>query len=64
MNSPSSKLGQILVGAADVDDPDLGPGTQIAEGHFVHEDRLAGTGQRRDGKIVVAARVVEEIEAR
>ena len=60
---PVQKLGQIAVGAADVDDPDLGPGAQIAEGHFVHEDRLAGTGQRRDGEVVVAARVVEEIEA-
>ncbi|EXI80401.1 MAG: hypothetical protein AW10_01834 [Candidatus Accumulibacter appositus] len=57
------QVAEVLVRSPDVDDPHLGAGAEVAIGHFVYEDRLAGTRQRRDREIEVAAGVVEEIEA-
>ena len=53
MNSPPRMSGDFLVGAADVDHPDLGAGGQIGVDKIVGEEALAGSRLRGNHGVVV-----------
>ena len=52
----------LLVGAADVDDPDPGAGAQIGGGDLVQQQRLAGARGAGNRDVVVAGGIVIDVE--
>ena len=52
----------LFIGAADVDDPDLGADAQVRHGDFVQKHGFAGTGGAGDRDVVVAGGVVVHVE--